>query len=394
MNSAQVKGNSLLLYLTLQNNFMRKSRFTLLLSFLFITSELLAQGNADPDYFVSKKNLKATPVKNQANTGTCWCFSTTSLFESQCLRSGCGELDLSEMFTVRNIYLEKARNYLLRQGSAQFAEGGLGHDAVRAIATYGTMPESVYSGLLKGQTAHNHSKMVEQLKNFLDSIMKKPPVSLSWEKDFTTIIDNYMGPAPAAFSYNGKEYTPKTFAKQVMKFDPSEYINITSFTHHPFYSGFILEQPDNFSNGVYYNLPVDEMTELVKQALAKGYSVMWDTDVSNEGWIPMKGFAIYPAEGLAIKSAAPSSKEGEVNAEKRQQLFESLVTTDDHLMHITGMETGKDGKHFFRVKNSWGAIGPENGYVLVSESYFRMNTISLVLPKAAFDKKLLSKLGL
>lgn len=347
-------------------------------------------------FFTIEKSIAATPVKNQAMTGTCWCFSSTSMIESQCLKKNLGELDLSEMFTVRNIYLEKARNYVLRQGHAQFGEGGLGHDLIRAIATYGAEPESVYSGLKPGNKMHNHGKMVGDLQKYLDSILKVIPLPENWIAGYQKILDEGIGMPPESFDYKGKNYTPKSFGSEVLKFNSNDYVNITSFTHHPYYTPFILEVPDNFSNGSYYNLPLNEMIQLVENALKGGYSVLWDADVSNEGFMQSRGVAILPDPKAKITDKAMvnagNATEAKWDATKRQQLFENLTTQDDHLMHITGIEKSSSGKTYFLVKNSWGDIGPDHGYINVSEAYFAINTISLVVPKEALSKGLLEKL--
>jgi len=372
---------------------MRKLFFIVLLGFSLIASSQPA-ADISNEQFTSIKVLPATPVKNQAMTGTCWCFSTTSLVESECMKNVKQELDLSEMYTVRNIYIEKAKNYVLRQGKAQFGEGGLGHDLIRSIGLYGAVPDSVYSGLKPGQNSHNHAAMVRQLQQYLNDVLKKRPVADNWLAGYTKILDENLGTVPENFNYRGKNYTAKSFAKEVMKFNPDDYVNVTSFTHHPYYKPFVLEAPDNFANGSFYNLPLQQMIDVVKEAVSKGYTVMWDADVSNNGFSQSKGLAIYLGSNPNAQELNIDAKEESWDASKRQALYENLTTQDDHLMHIIGTEKSKDGKTFFIVKNSWGKVGPYDGYINVSESYFAINTVSLVIPKAALSKELLGKLDI
>jgi len=340
------------------------------------------------------KQSDYTSIKNQANTGTCWSFSTTSLIESQTLHNGTGQFDLSEMYTVRNIYTEKARNYILRQGAAQFGPGGLGHDVIHAMARYGAVPESVYSGLTLGEKNHNHNILDRKLKSYLDSLLKLRPIPNDWMKGFETILDDNLGKVPATFMYKEKQYTPQTFATEVLKFKADDYVNITSFSHHPFYSSFILEAPDNFQNGSYYNLPLKEMINLTERAIELGYSIMWDADISNKNFRQRDGFAMQWSDGGAVKVINPDDEEMKYDQAIRQTLYENLTTQDDHLMHLVGVEKSKRGKKFFLVKNSWGEIGPYKGMIHVSEAYFAINTVSLVIPKSALDNSLREKLGI
>lgn len=338
------------------------------------------------------KSSEYTPVKNQANTGTCWSFSTTSLVESQSIKNGLGAFDLSEMFTVRNIYLEKARNYILRQGAAQFGPGGLGHDVVYAMDRYGAVPESIYSGLLLGKKSHDHSQLDHRLKGYLDSLLTRRPIPDRWLEGFKAILDDHLGKPPETFMFQEKQYTPKTFADEVLHFRASDYITITSFTHHPFYKPFILEIPDNFLNGSFYNIPLEEMLSLTERAVDLGYTLMWDADVSNSNFRQAEGFAMqWKNHGEVI---SPDDEETSFDQASRQVLFENLTTQDDHLMHLVGLEKSPEGKKFFKVKNSWGQVGPFKGFILVSEAYYAMNTISLVVPREVLSSSLKAKLGI
>lgn len=338
------------------------------------------------------KQLPATAVKNQGVTGTCWSFSTTAMLESECLRKNGGELDLSEMFTVRNIYLEKAENYVRRQGKAQFDEGGLGHDVLHAIRTYGAMPEAAYSGLKPGQRGHDHSQLVKNLRAYLDETLKQRPVPTAWREGFVSILDDALGTPPATFDFNGTTYTPKDFAAQILRFNPDEYVSLTSYTHHPFYQPFIVEIPDNWANGSYLNVPLSELFAAVNSSLEKGYTVMWDADVSNPGWNQRRGYALEPLQ--KGDASNPDAAEKPATPELRQQLFDSQVTTDDHLMQLTGTALSPAGKRFYLVKNSWGeAAGPFKGYIYVSEPYFALNTVTVILPKAGLSEELKAKFG-
>lgn len=369
-----------------------------ILMMLLATGAVAQDLNKTLQDFTVIKNNAATPVKNQGETGTCWCFSSTSVVESECLRKGLPALDLSEMYIVRNIYMEKAKNYIHRQGFTRFDEGGLAHDFLHAAAIYGLVPEDVYSGLTNGRTSHDHAPMVEEMKTYLDSLLKvKRPLPDNWTARVSSILDKYLGAAPASFTYNGKNYTPLTFAKEVVKFSQDDYVNLTSFTDHPYYAPFIVQVPDNYSNGAYYNLPLEELVNVAKATVNKGYTVLWDTDMSNRGWILGKGYGLYPSEDSLLKKVPfnPDLSEKAYNAADRQRLYEELVTEDDHLMQITGMGKSAGGKEFFIVKNSWGAkAGPFEGYMHVSIPYFAMNTITMVVPKAVLDKAMLGKLAL
>lgn len=362
---------------------------------LFLMGILTVVSSQAQDVFTASSQVPYTPVKNQGNTGTCWSFSTTSLVESQTIKAGLGEFDLSEIYIVRQVYKEKARNYILRQGAAQFGPGGLGHDVIRAIARYGAVPESVYSGLSLGQSKHDHQQLDNRLKHYLDSLLKQRPLPGNWLAGFDHILDDHLGKVPEKFMYRERQYTPQTFAAEVLKFNPQDYVALTSYTHHPFYSAFILEAPDNFLNGSYYNLPLEELLRVTEKAVSSGYSLMWDADVSNRNFRQQQGYALWPeVEVPKDKTFDVDTREVAVTQPMRQASYENLTTQDDHLMHLVGVEKTKGGKTFFLVKNSWGEVGPFKGMIHVSEAYFALNTVSVVVPRAALDEALRSKLRL
>lgn len=334
----------------------------------------------------------STDVKNQAKSGTCWCFSSLSIMESDMLMRGIKNLDLSVMFVVRNIYLEKAKNYILRQGYTRFSEGAFGHDVFPVISKYGIVPLSIYPNTLYGEDI-DHFGFDLKLKNFLDSVLKKVPISLDWEENYVKMLDEKFGVPPKKFVYEGKEYTPLEFSKQVVKFNPDDYIGLTSFNHHPFYKAFNVEVPDNYSGGLFYNLSIDELIEAAKYAVLNGYTVGWDADVSNDFFSQKSGWAMIPKDKYNLKGEInPDEEEISYSQDFRQELFENLTTQDDHLMHLIGLKKTPGGKTFFYVKNSWGTVGPLKGFINVSETYFGINTITLIMPVNALSPEIKAKL--
>lgn len=332
-------------------------------------------------YFKVEKSCEATAVKNQGRTGTCWSFSTTSFLESELLRQGKQSTDLSEMFTVRNIYLEKAENYVRRHGTVNFSQGSLAHDVYRSYKKYGAMPESVYSG--KKDNIHNHSAMEKELKSYLDTLLAHKPIATSWRDSFNSIMDKHLGAAPQKFEVDGVSYTPRTYADKVIGLNMDDYVGITSFSHHPFYEKFAIEVPDNFSYGEYHNVPIAELMNIIDYALHNGYSIEWDGDVSEKGFMPRKGLALLLDDNTSFDSLPMIPRQIKVSQENRQEAFDRQETTDDHLMHITGIAHGPDGNHYFIVKNSWGPKLSFNGYLMMSEEYMAMKTVSIYVHKNA-----------
>lgn len=375
---------------------MKNWSFCIVLFFAFAKAVIAQEANASY-IFTDLINLEATPVLSQGNTGTCWSFSTSSFLESEIERLTGEKVDLSEMYTVRNTYPAKAENYVMRQGKAQFSEGGLAHDVLNSVSRYGLVPIDAYTGLAPTENRHNHAEMVAILQAMLDTYIENPGRTLSkkWKPAVEAVLDTYLGEKHTQFSYNNKEYTPQSFAA-AMDINPNNYISITSFTHAPFYESFILNIPDNFSNGSFYNLPLDEFIQSIDHALDNGFTVTLDCDVSELSFSSKHGVAVIPAQSENKKLAVLGpEKEKEISQQYRQDQFENFNTTDDHLMHITGKAKDQNGTIYYKVKNSWGT--DENrtkydGYVYMSLAYMRLKSISVLMHTDALPKFISKKI--
>ena len=326
-------------------------------------------------------DLTATDVLSQGQTGTCWSFSTTSFLESEAHRIT-GELhDFSEMAAVRVIYPEKVERYVRYQGKHQFGPGGLSHDVTHAAAVYGLVPQSIYGG---GQEAgaYNHSALDASLsalaKSMVDQSGNIAPESFDAVE---AVLDAHLGGLPESFDYEGKSYSPSTF-RDAMGIVPEAYVTVTSFAHHPFGQSFILEVPDNHAHGAFWNVPLDDLETIVEHAIAEGFTVAWDADVSNRGFSFKNGWAIMPeiaksAEEWETLGQMPD--EPQVDQAMRQAAFDSQENTDDHLMHIVGLAKDARGRSYFIIKNSWGQGNAFDGRQFVSMPYFRHHTIGIML---------------
>ncbi len=366
--------------------------------------------------FTDVKVVKTTPVKDQNKSGTCWCFAGTSLMEDEILRNTGKEIDLSEMFTVRHCYSDKADRYVRMGGETNFAAGGSIIDVPYVWKKYGIVPEEAYTGLQYGEEKHVHGELDRVLKGYVDAVKNKPNkrISTAWKKGFDGVLDAYFGELPQTFVYEGKTYTPQSFAKS-LGLDMDDYVAVTSFTHHPYYEPFVLEVADNWLWAPYQNVKLDELKAIVDNAIDNGYSVEWAADVSEGGFKWNKGYAVMPKkknsqdmEGTELSRWVKLSdkdreaeqydlkgpvEEIEVTPELRQEMFDRQETTDDHGMVIVGKAVDQEGNRYYKVKNSWDTNQLYDGFFYVSEPYFLAKTLSILVNRNAIPGDIAKKLS-
>ncbi|MEI6047363.1 MAG: C1 family peptidase [Bacteroidota bacterium] len=374
------------------------------------------QKNEEGYKFTPVIELKATPVKNQAGTGTCWCFATTSFIESELLRMGKGEYDLSEMYIVRYNYADRLKDNFMQQGKGNLGQGSVGHDWIVEFVKNGIIPDEVYTGLNYSMPNHNHG----ELNAFVNAIaavpLKRNKESDQYFSIVDAVLDTYLGKVPQTFTYKGVGYTPKSFSAS-LGINPDDYVEITSFTFFPFYTQGVVPIPDNWRKMNYYNVPLDELIAIMDSSLTKGYTVAWDGDVSEKGFSHSKGVAIIPdVENIDRYSAADKARFGKmtneertaeaykfsspfpeikVTQESREAGYDNKTTTDDHLMHLTGIVKDQDGNRYYITKNSWGTErNPFGGNLNMSENYVRAKTIAIMVHKNAIPAGIKTKLGL
>ena len=352
--------------------------------------------------FSDIKEARSTSVKDQYHSGTCWVFSTQSFLESEFMRMGKGEVDLSEMWIVRAGYIEKAKHYMRLMGKANFGPGGEPADVINLAAQYGLMPQSAYPGMPAGEDKIRHGEMDAVLKAILDAqlTLEEGKLSPNWLNAFIGALDGYLGAPPATFMVDGKSYDPKSYSK-MLGFKPEDYISITSFMYHPFYTRFALEIPDNWAWEPSYNVSMADMTAITSNATANGYTVEWGTDVSEKYFSYKNGMAVVPEKNWEDLSQGEKdslwmypSKDKVITDLMRQEAFDNLSTTDDHGMQITGQCKDQTGKQYLIVKNSWGSASNDaGGYLYVSMAFFQYKTTGILVHKSAIPKDIAAKMG-
>jgi bleomycin hydrolase len=401
-------------------------QITLLLIFLFVgiswtsfaqDEKKEAKSDSAGYEFTEEIRLPATPVKNQYRSGTCWSYSALSFIESELLRMGKDTFDLSEMFVVYNTYKDKAPLYVRFHGEHNFGGGGAAHDVIYVMDQYGMVPDEVYDGLVIGEEKPVHGEMDALLQAYADVIVKNKNRKITpvWQDGYEGILDAYLGEIPETFVYEGVEYTPESFG-EMLEIDPDDYVEIASFTHHPFYESFILEVPDNWLMDRVYNVPLEEMMEIIDNSLEEGYTVVWGSDVSEKGFSWKNGLAIVPDLEAPELSGLEQAKwenmsdkekskllykfdkpvpEKKITQEMRQEEFDNYKTTDDHGMHIIGRANDQEGNVYYIVKNSWGNDDHKyDGYFYASKPFVELKTMDVLVNKNAIPAKIRKKLGL
>ncbi len=369
--------------------------------------------------FTTVKELPITSIKNQNRAGTCWSYSAIAFLESELLRMGKGEYDFSEMFIVHNTYLDRADKAVRTHGDISFSQGGSFYDVIYGMKTFGLVPETeMRPGVMYGDTLSNHNELTAVsdavvaaiAKGRLSKLQSDTEGNMLWKKAIEAIHDIYLGERPEKFTYNGKEYTPKSFYEST-GLNADDYVSLTSYTHHPFYSQFVLEIQDNWRWGLSYNLPIDEFMQVFDNAIMNGYTIAWGSDVSESGFT-RNGIAVMPDDQKAQELSGSDMarwlkmkpEEKQLNTkpqpqkwctqEERQLGYDNWETTDDHGMLIYGIAKDQLGNEYYMVKNSWGKSGKYDGIWYASKAFARYKTMNIVVHKNALPKEIAKKLGI
>ncbi len=372
--------------------------------------------NVEGYVFTPVKELKITPVENQNRAGTCWSYSGLAFIESELIRMGKGEHNLSEMFVVSHTYRDKGDKYVRTHGVSPYSQGGSFYDVLYVLKNYGIVPEETMKGLEYGEDNHVHGELEAVTGAYLQAVVanKNGKLSTAWKKGFNGTIDAYLGQLPENFTYKGKQYTPKSFIAE-LGVNPDDYVSLTSYTHHPFYSSFALEIQDNWRWAESYNLPLNELMQVFDNAINTGYTIAWASDVSEKGFT-RNGIAVAPdieametsgsdqdkwvglsrkeKDDMITKMIESPCKEIAVTQELRQQAYDNYQTTDDHGMQIYGIAKDQKGTKYYMVKNSWGTDNKYKGTWYASESFVAYKTMSIVVHKNAIPSAIKSKLGI
>ncbi|WP_343563104.1 C1 family peptidase [Sphingobacterium sp.] len=345
-------------------------------------------------------NLGCTSVKQQGASNTCWSYTGNSFLESEMIRIGKEPVEISQVFTARQAYLDKAHNFVRLHGGLTMGEGGQLHDVLNVFRKYGAMPRSAYAGLRGNRSYNDFREMTPMLNAMLKVLVKNRPLVPNWERAYTAILDAHLGELPEKFDYKGKTYTARTFADQVIGINPDDYIGFASVTHQPYYKPFVLLVPDNWSFDQFYNVPMQDLTDIIDHALQQGYTLAWTTDLSEKSFSWQYGIAYVPEKSVDDMTKEEKKKmfvkpmpEKEITAEERQAAFDNYATTDDHAMHIVGLAKDQRGKEYYLVKNSWGKANDFKGYMYISKAYVKYKTITLMLNKNGLSPELLAKIG-
>ncbi|WDF63630.1 aminopeptidase C [Flavobacterium sp. KACC 22763] len=352
--------------------------------------------------FTEVINLGTTSVKSQGSSGTCWSYSTNSFLESEMIRLGKQPVELSQIYSARNVYVEKGINYVRMHGAITLGDGGALHDVINMYKKYGTVPREVYTGLNYGTDKNKFAEMGALIEGVLAAVVKNPNGELTpnWQKAYSAVIDSYLGKVPDNFTYKGKNYTPQSFAKEVVGINPDEYVEMSSFTNAPYYQKTTMMVPDNWSLDQVYNVKLNDMTDVIDNALKKGYTVAWATDVSEKSfswkngvaYVASKKFDDMTAEEKADMFNGPKA-EPEITPEMRQAAFDNYTTTDDHGMHIIGLAKDQTGKEYYIVKNSWGETNDYKGFLFVTKNFVKYKTTALLVNKGGIPAEIAKKLG-
>ena len=368
--------------------------------------------------FTVVKELPITSIKDQNRSGTCWDYSTLSFFEAEILKKNGRTYDLCEAFVANKTYMDRAIQVVRLHGDCQFAQGGAAYDVYYALKNYGICPEEAMPapGSMQGDSLFNFNEFFSLLEPYVNAVArnKAQKISSQWKLGLQGILDAYLGKCPETFTYEGKTYTPQSFA-QSLGLDWNDYVSITSYTHHPFYTAFPVEVQDNWRNPLSYNLPMDEMMRVIDNAIAEGYTVAWGGDVSEDGftrqglayaidtkateslqgsdmarWLklsPSKRRDILDELGCTVPEITPTQ-------ERRQQRYDNWELTDDHGMLIFGIAKDQNGKEYYMVKNSWGESGDYKGIWYMTKAFIADNTMDYMVNKNAIPKDIRKKLGL